>query len=81
MLCDVTPTAGSGSSAAPMTSSSRLELLGFGRSRLGAAVALRLIAFDQNLPKTKSGKIMRRLPKARELGITEGDLSTLEVGS
>ena len=32
----------------------------------------------QNLPKTRSGKIMRRLLKARELGLPEGDLSTLE---
>ena len=31
-----------------------------------------------NLPKTRSGKIMRRLLKARELGLPEGDLSTLE---
>ena len=57
-----------------------LELIGFARSRLGAAVAPRQIAFDQHLPKTKSGKIMRRLLKARELGLPEGDLSTLEVG-
>ena len=28
--------------------------------------------------KTRSGKIMRRLLKARELGLPEGDLSTLE---
>ena len=56
----------------------RLEILGFGRGRLGAAVAPRHIAFDQNLPKTRSGKIMRRLLKARELGLPEGDLSTLE---
>ncbi len=36
------------------------------------------IAFDQHLPHTRSGKIMRRLLKARELGLPEGDLSTLE---
>ncbi len=57
----------------------RLDLIGFARRRLGAAVAPREIAFDQHLPKTKSGKIMRRLLKARELGLPEGDLSTLEV--
>jgi acetyl-CoA synthetase len=57
----------------------RLELIGFARSRLGAAVAPRQIAFDQHLPKTKSGKILRRLLKARELGLAEGDLSTLEA--
>jgi acetyl-CoA synthetase len=59
----------------------RLELIGFGRRRLGPAVAPRDIAFDQHLPKTKSGKIMRRLLKARELGLPEGDLSTLEPAS
>jgi acetyl-CoA synthetase len=54
------------------------ELIGYGRSRLGAAVAPREIAFDPHLPHTRSGKIMRRLLKARELGEPEGDLSTLE---
>jgi acetyl-CoA synthetase len=57
----------------------RLDIMGFARRRLGPAVAPRSIAFDQHLPKTKSGKIMRRLLKARELGLPEGDLSTLEV--
>jgi len=57
----------------------RLDLIGFARRRLGPAVAPRVIDFDQALPKTKSGKIMRRLLKARELGLPEGDLSTLEV--
>ena len=33
------------------------------------------------LPKTRSGKIMRRLLKARELGLPEGDTSTLEAGA
>jgi acetyl-CoA synthetase len=41
-------------------------------------VAPKEIDFRQNLPKTRSGKIMRRLLKARELGLPEGDLSTLE---
>ena len=36
------------------------------------------IDFRADLPKTRSGKIMRRLLKARELGLPEGDLSTLE---
>ena len=54
------------------------ELLGFGRQRLGAAVAPKEIAFVPSLPKTKSGKILRRLLKARELGLPEGDISTLE---
>jgi len=56
----------------------RLELLGWGRTRLGSAVAPKMIEFQDNLPKTRSGKIMRRLLKARELGLPEGDVSTLE---
>jgi acetyl-CoA synthetase len=56
----------------------RKELLGHARKRLGPAVAPKEIAFRQNLPKTRSGKIMRRLLKARELGLPEGDISTLE---
>jgi acetyl-CoA synthetase len=55
------------------------ELLGFARARLGAVVAPKDIAFLPSLPKTKSGKIMRRLLKARELGLPEGDISTLEA--
>ncbi|MFD8382310.1 acetate--CoA ligase [Streptomyces sp. NPDC059679] len=54
------------------------DLLGFARRRLGPAVAPREIAFDQNLPRTRSGKVMRRLLRARELGLPTGDLSTLE---
>jgi acetyl-CoA synthetase len=54
------------------------ELLGHARKRLGAAVAPRAIDFRDSLPKTRSGKIMRRLLKARELGLPEGDISTLE---
>ncbi|TAA47851.1 acetate--CoA ligase [Corallincola spongiicola] len=53
-------------------------LMAHARKRLGAAVAPREILFRQNLPKTRSGKIMRRLLKARELGLPEGDISTLE---
>jgi len=57
----------------------QLDLLGFGRKRLGPAVAPKEISFVDNLPKTRSGKVMRRLLKARELGLPEGDLSTLET--
>lgn len=56
-----------------------LELIGFARKKLGPAVAPKQIAFEKNLPKTRSGKIMRRLLKARELGLPEGDISTLET--
>ena len=56
----------------------RKELLGHARRRLGPAVAPKQIDFRKELPRTRSGKIMRRLLKARELGLPEGDLSTLE---
>jgi acetyl-CoA synthetase len=56
----------------------RKELLAHARKRLGPVVAPREIDFRPSLPKTRSGKIMRRLLKARELGLPEGDLSTLE---
>jgi acetyl-CoA synthetase len=63
------------------TEALRLELLGHARKRLGAAVAPKEIAFATTLPHTRSGKVMRRLLKARELGLPEGDLSTLEAGA
>ena len=56
------------------------ELMGHARKKLGAAVAPRQIEFRDELPRTRSGKIMRRLLRARELGLPEGDLSTLEGG-
>jgi acetyl-CoA synthetase len=55
------------------------ELLGFGRNKLGSAIAPKEIEFVEYLPKTRSGKIMRRLLKSRELGLPEGDTSTLET--
>lgn len=59
----------------------RRELLGYSRKKLGASVAPKEIEFVEVLPHTRSGKIMRRLLKARELGLPEGgDTSTLEVG-
>ncbi len=57
----------------------RLDLLGFARRRLGPAVAPRSVVVQEHLPHTRSGKIMRRLLRARELGLPEGDLSTLEA--
>ncbi|MDP1692076.1 MAG: acetate--CoA ligase [Burkholderiaceae bacterium] len=59
----------------------RRELLAHARKRLGPAVAPKEIAFIAVLPRTRSGKIMRRLLKARELGLPEGDTSTLEAGA
>ena len=55
------------------------DIRGHARKRLGPAVAPRAITFRKTLPKTRSGKIMRRLLKARELGLPEGDISTLET--
>ena len=56
----------------------RRDILAHARRQLGAAMAPREIAFAEQLPRTRSGKIMRRLLRARELGLPEGDLSTLE---
>ena len=44
----------------------------------GSEDAKRLIEFVDALPKTRSGKIMRRVLKAQELGMDPGDVSTLE---
>lgn len=55
------------------------DIRGHARKLLGPAVAPREIVFRKTLPKTRSGKIMRRLLKARELGLPEGDISTLET--
>jgi acetyl-CoA synthetase len=60
------------------TDTLRRELMAHARRLLGVAVAPREIAFAEQLPRTRSGKIMRRLLRARELGLPEGDLSTLE---
>jgi acetyl-CoA synthetase len=54
------------------------ELLGFARSRLGAAVAPKELEFRPTIPKNRAGKIMRRMLRAQELGLPLGDTSTLE---
>ena len=48
------------------------------RARARPVVAPKGIAIRADLPRTRSGKIMRRLPRARALDLPEGDLSTLE---
>jgi acetyl-CoA synthetase len=68
------------SGAAPSEALQR-ALMAHARKLLGAAIAPRDIAFVESLPRTRSGKIMRRLLRARELGLPEGDLSTLEGAS
>jgi len=50
----------------------------FVKKNLAGHAYPREIDFIEKLPKTRSGKIMRRLLKARELGLPEGDTSTLE---
>ena len=50
----------------------------FSRKKLYALSCPKKIDVLDSLPKTKSGKIMRRLLKARELGLPEGDTSILE---
>jgi acetyl-CoA synthetase len=54
------------------------EIATFIRKGLAAHAAPRQIEFKEKLPKTRSGKIMRRLLKAWELGLPTGDLSTME---
>jgi acetyl-CoA synthetase len=56
----------------------RLDIHKFAMKRLAGAAAPREIEFIDSLPKTRSGKIMRRLLKAKELGLPLGDTSTLE---
>ncbi len=63
------------------TEETKSAIIGFARKKLGPAVAPKEIAFVDGLPKTRSGKILRRLLKARELGLPEGDISTLEQSS
>ena len=47
----------------------RTELNGHARQRLGAAIAPREIEFVDDLPHTRTGKIMRRHLKAREIAL------------
>lgn len=54
------------------------EIYHFVKNGLAAHAAPRQITFKDKLPKTRSGKIMRRVLKAWELNLPTGDLSTLE---
>ena len=60
------------------TDALRRDIQKFARTRLSSGVAPREIEFLPTLPKTRSGKIMRRLLKNKELGLPLGDTSTLE---
>lgn len=55
-----------------------LNIKGFAREKLGSAVAPKIIKFKTDLPRTRSGKIMRRLLQSLEMGTPLGDTSTLE---
>ena len=50
----------------------------FVKKGLSAHAFPREIEFKESLPKTRSGKIMRRVLKAWDLGLPTGDLSTME---
>jgi acetyl-CoA synthetase len=56
----------------------KLEISKFVKEGLSAHAAPREIEFKDKLPKTRSGKIMRRVLKAWELNLPTGDLSTIE---
>jgi acetyl-CoA synthetase len=55
-----------------------LEIMNFIRKKLSPLAMPQEIEFVPNLPKTRSGKIMRRILKAKEWGEAIGDTSTLE---
>jgi len=55
-----------------------LEIMNFIRKKLSPLAMPQEIAFVDSLPKTRSGKIMRRILKAKEWGEEVGDTSTLE---
>jgi acetyl-CoA synthetase len=55
-----------------------LEIMNFIRKKLSPIAMPQEIEYLENLPKTRSGKIMRRLLHAKEWGEDPGDISTLE---
>ena len=55
-----------------------LEIMNFVRKKLSALAMPQEIEFVNSLPKTRSGKIMRRVLRAKEWGEEIGDISTLE---
>jgi acetyl-CoA synthetase len=56
----------------------RQDLMYHVRMTLGPIAVPQEIEFVDKLPKTRSGKIMRRVLKAKEMGMDPGDISTLE---
>ncbi|MCU0455557.1 MAG: acetate--CoA ligase [Bacteroidales bacterium] len=55
-----------------------LEIMNFIRKKLSPLAMPQAVEFMDKLPKTRSGKIMRRLLHAKEWGEEIGDISTLE---
>ncbi len=55
-----------------------LEIMNFIRKKLSPLAMPQEIEFVDSLPKTRSGKIMRRVLRAKEWGEEIGDISTLE---
>ncbi len=60
------------------TEALKTELMEYVKKHLAGHAYPREIEFIDKLPKTRSGKIMRRILKAKELGLPIGDTSTLE---
>ena len=54
-----------------------LEIMNFIRKRLSPLAMPQKIEFVASLPKTRSGKIMRRVLRAQEFGEPVGDISTM----
>lgn len=54
------------------------DIRNFVKTKLAAHAAPRIFEVRKTIPKTRSGKIMRRVLKAWELGLPTGDLSTME---
>jgi len=61
-----------------VTTDLELEIMNFIRKRLSPLAMPQEIEFVKSLPKTRSGKIMRRVLRAQEFGEPVGDLSSLE---
>ena len=55
-----------------------LDIMNFIRKKLSPLAMPQEIEFVDSLPKTRSGKIMRRVLRAKEWGEEIGDISTLE---
>jgi acetyl-CoA synthetase len=58
----------------------RTELLATLRNELGPIAVVGELSFVDTLPKTRSGKIMRRVLKAVVAGVDPGDITTIEDG-